>query len=175
MKRIINAGGHLALGCLLILSAAVVGEEELPTIAVESQALAGFDQGIILPDEQNFLPSDSAELLRSVPGANVNRNGALTGISQYRGMYGSRVNVLIDGLNVAPAGPNWMDPPLSYAVTAQLESLEVYRGIAPVSVAQEAIGGAIDARKRRIEFGDSDDFAFQGKVAGSAQSFPVAD
>ena len=113
---------------------------------------------------------DAAELLRKAPGANVNSNGPITGIPQYRGMFGPRIAVSLDGNQLAPSGPNWMDPPLSYAVTAQLESLEVYRGIAPVSVAQEAIGGAIDARKRRIDFGDSDAFEVEGRLAGSAQS-----
>jgi iron complex outermembrane receptor protein len=170
MKRIINAGGHLALGCLLILSAAVVAEEELPTIAVESQALTGFDQGVILPDEQNFLPSDSAELLRSVPGANVNRNGALTGISQYRGMYGSRVNVLIDGLNVAPAGPNWMDPPLSYIPSPLLQDLTVIRGVSPVSAGSETIGGTIKANSRRGEFGIGSDYEIHGNLGLGGQT-----
>ncbi len=34
---------------------------------------------------------DVAQLLKEAPGANVNSNGPLTGIPQYRGMYGSRV------------------------------------------------------------------------------------
>jgi iron complex outermembrane receptor protein len=113
---------------------------------------------------------DIAELLRQAPGANINRNGPLTGIPQYRGLFGPRVAVAIDGNLLAPAGPNWMDPPLSYAVTPQLESLEVYRGIAPVSVAQESIGGAIDARVRRRDFGDDDSFGVEGRLGGSAQS-----
>lgn len=70
------------------------------------------------------------------PGANVNSNGPITGIPQYRGMYGPRIATSLDGNQLAPAGPNWMAPPISYAVSAQLESLEIYRGLAPVSVAR---------------------------------------
>ena len=113
---------------------------------------------------------DPARLLREAPGANVTRNGPITGIPQYRGLFGPRVAVSLDGRQLAPAGPNWMDPPLSYAVTAQLESLEVYRGIAPVHVAPETLGGAIDARTRHIPFGDAEDFQLQGRVMGSGQS-----
>ncbi|MGW8311336.1 MAG: hypothetical protein ACWGNB_09770 [Thiogranum sp.] len=40
---------------------------------------------------------DTATLLQRAPGANVNRNGPLTGIAQYRGMFGQRVNALVDG------------------------------------------------------------------------------
>ena len=66
---------------------------------------------------------DVAQLLKVAPGANVNSNGPLTGIPQYRGMYGSRVATAIDGNQLAPSGPNWMDPPISYVVGSQLESL----------------------------------------------------
>lgn len=113
---------------------------------------------------------DPARLLMAAPGANVNSNGPITGIPQYRGLFGQRVAVSLDGNALAPAGPNWMDPPISYAVTAQLDALEVYRGITPVSVAQETLGGVIDARTRRLGFTDSDDFRVSGKLSASGQS-----
>ena len=113
---------------------------------------------------------DVAQLLKVAPGANVNSNGPLTGIPQYRGMYGSRVATAIDGNQLAPSGPNWMDPPISYVVGSQLESLEVYRGIVPVSVAQESIGGAVDARLNKGTFGTGSDFALSGRVMASTQS-----
>ncbi len=54
---------------------------------------------------------DSAAVLKDFPGANVNRNGALTGIAQYRGMYGDRISVDIDDLGMVSGGPNAMDTP----------------------------------------------------------------
>ena len=113
---------------------------------------------------------DPAQLLRDAPGANVATNGPLSGIPQYRGLFGPRIAMSLNGNQLAPAGPNWMDPPISYAVTAQLETLEVYRGIAPVSAAQETLGGVIDARTRRIDFGNDDGFYAEGRVVASAQS-----
>jgi iron complex outermembrane receptor protein len=96
--------------------------------------------------------ADSASLLRQAPGANVNRNGPLTGITQYRGMFGDRVNTRIDGIHTLGACPNGMDPPLSYLPSSQLESLTVIRGIAPVSSGAETIGGSILATSRRSRF-----------------------
>jgi iron complex outermembrane recepter protein len=113
---------------------------------------------------------DVAQLLKQAPGANVNGNGPLTGIPQYRGMYGPRIATSLDGNQLAPSGPNWMDPPISYVVGSQLESLQVYRGIAPVSVAQESIGGAIDARVDKGSFGSSDEFKLTGRLGGNTQS-----
>ncbi len=113
---------------------------------------------------------DSAALLRKAPGANVNSNGPLSGIPQYRGMYGSRINVTVDGSTLSSGGPNWMDPPLHYAPAAQLESLSIYRGIAPVSAGQETIGGAITAKTWSGEFSDSAQFSSQGRIRAGTQS-----
>ena len=124
---------------------------------------------IDITDELVISP-DVAQLLKKAPGANVNSNGPLTGIPQYRGMFGPRIATSLNGAQLAPSGPNWMDPPISYAVGGQLESLEVYRGIVPVSVAQESIGGAIDAKASRGNFTDSSDFALSGRLIGTAQS-----
>ncbi|EAQ97620.1 TonB-dependent receptor [Congregibacter litoralis] len=131
---------------------------------------ARHDTRTIDVSEALSISPDAAELLRDAPGANVATNGPITGIPQYRGLFGPRISVSLDGSLLAPAGPNWMDPPLSYAVTAQLEALEVYRGIAPVSVAQESVGGAIDARTRRMAFSADDQIRTEGRLVGSAQS-----
>jgi len=114
--------------------------------------------------------SDVTQLLKRAPGANVNSNGPITGIPQYRGMFGARIATSLDGMQLAPSGPNWMDPPLSYATGGQLESLELYRGIVPVSVAQEAIGGAVNARSNRGDFASGSEPLLNGRVIASAQS-----
>lgn len=131
---------------------------------------ASHDTRTIDVTSQLNVSPDVTQLLRMAPGANVITNGPLTGIAQYRGMYGPRVATSLDGSQLAPTGPNYMDPPLSYVVGGQLESLEIYRGIAPVSVAQESIGGAIDAKTRKGDFSSSADFALSGRIMGSAQS-----
>ena len=153
--------------CLL---ASMFGATALANEVEEVVVSAQRDSRTIDVIESLSVAPDAAHLLRDAPGANVNSNGPITAIPQYRGMFGPRIAVSLNGSMLAPAGPNWMDPPLSYAMTAQLESLEIYRGIAPVSVAQESLGGAIDAQTRRGEFADSDDFVVSGRVMGSAQS-----
>jgi iron complex outermembrane recepter protein len=120
--------------------------------------------------DEMTIAADTAQLLKKAPGANVNGNGPLSGIPQYRGMYGPRVGVQLNGTQLAPAGPNWMDPPLSYAAAAQLESLELYRGIAPVSVVQESIGGAINAVSKRGNFASSRKVDLSTHLVALAQS-----
>lgn len=113
---------------------------------------------------------DAASLLKTMPGANVNSNGAITGIAQYRGLYGDRVSVSIDGAHIHSGGPNAMDTPLSYIPASQLQSLTVERGIASVSSGQETLGGHISATSQQGEFGRSDDFTLKGGINSQLQS-----
>jgi len=99
---------------------------------------------------------DTATVLKDIPGANVNANGPVTGIAQYRGMYGDRISVVIDHLGVVSGGPNAMDAPLSYASPMITGELSVTRGIASVSRAPESVGGHMALRLARGDFSVSD-------------------
>ena len=109
--------------------------------------------------------TDAAELLKTLPGANVNQNGPLTGIAQYRGYFGDRVNVAVNGMNIKPAGPNSMDPPLSHVPAALIESITLIRGIAPVSTGLETIGGTIIATPLSSSFGSDGQMQQSGNLA----------
>lgn len=106
---------------------------------------------------------DTASLLTKVPGANLNSNGVITGIAQYRGLYGDRVSINIDRAPSLTGGPNAMDTPLSYTPPMLLKSLEVHRGIAPVSVAQESLGGHMTANLDRGDFTHGKEAEFSGE------------
>lgn len=108
---------------------------------------------------------DSAELLKRIPGANNNANGVITGIAQYRGMHGDRVSVKLDQAPTLSGGPNAMDSPLAYAPAGLLKELIVYRGITPVSQAQESIGGHMVAQFNRGSFAAESEFAVNGFVS----------
>jgi iron complex outermembrane recepter protein len=107
---------------------------------------------------------DTAELLRQLPGANLNANGMLAGIAQYRGLYGDRVAVSIDGLRTTTGGPNAMDAPLSYASPLLLDQMSLERGIASVSSAIESLGGHIAVDFDRGRHRDGTDFGLDGKA-----------
>lgn len=133
----------------------------LPGLSV--QGIAGEESPLVNPATVNA-SSDSAEQLKRLPGANVNRNGVLSSIAQYRGLYGDRVNVLVDGIAIRQAGPNSMDSPLSYIAGSQLDNLTLYRGIAPVSSGIETIGGTVAANSHHISFGNTEDFILSGQA-----------
>jgi iron complex outermembrane receptor protein len=157
---------------LSLCSASVVNAEHPVSLSelVVSGEYSGFDKYVIDPDLTNAPAADSAQLLKKIPGANVNSNGTVTGIAQYRGMYGDRVNVLMDGIKISSGGPNAMDTPLSYIPRAQLESLEVIRGIAPVSSGNETIGGTIRATSTQSSFSEGEQFEFHGTASAGGHS-----
>jgi len=113
---------------------------------------------------------DLANWLMSVPGANVNSNGPVTGIAQYRGLYGDRISTTLDGQAVIGAGPNSMDTPLSYSTPLIVESMTVYRGIAPVSVGINSLGGAIDVKMRKAESNNNENLAVNGDLQTGTRS-----
>jgi len=113
---------------------------------------------------------DLANWLMSVPGANVNSNGPITGIAQYRGLYGDRISTTLDGQAVIGAGPNAMDTPLSYSTPLIVESMTVYRGIAPVSAGINTLGGAVDVKMRKAESFNSEKVAVNGDLQAGLRS-----
>ena len=98
---------------------------------------------------------DTASMLRDVPGANVNTNGPITGIAQYRGMFGDRISVAIDDMGVVGGCPNAMTPPLSDVSPMITGEMSVTRGIPSVSLAPESIGGHVATELARGEFTSS--------------------
>jgi iron complex outermembrane receptor protein len=105
---------RLALSFLIVLSPCVNAEteetRELPEMTVEGETPDAPSAYTIELQQTPVTTADTAALLELAPGANVNRNGPLTGIAQYRGMYGDRVNVLVNGMQISTGGPNGMDP-----------------------------------------------------------------
>jgi iron complex outermembrane recepter protein len=104
--------------------------------------------------EPNMEPDtgpDAAALAVRLPGAALIGNGALSGQVQYRGLFGSRLNIRIDGQSFASGGPNLMDPPFHYAPAPLLAAIEVDRGISPVSDGPGLAGG-VNAILKRVDF-----------------------
>ncbi|PKG83158.1 TonB-dependent receptor [Colwellia sp. 75C3] len=128
-----------------------------------------------LDDNQSYAQgktteADLANWLASVPGANINSNGPITGIAQYRGLFGDRVATSLDGHPIVGAGPNAMDTPLSYSTPLIVDSMTVYRGIAPVSAGMNTLGGAIDIKMRKAEVIGSDTTQVSGDLQAGYRS-----
>ena len=156
MNKILAAAGWLpmiAAGAALAESATSEPDEDL----IEEVVVIGreFSLQSSTVDVKNEVVTDTSQALRNLPGSDFNGNGPLTGIAQHRGMFGDRVSVAVDGMDMISGGPNAMDTPLSYSSPMLTDHIIVERGIAGVGVAPETIGGHMTTSLSRGEFGDS--------------------
>jgi iron complex outermembrane receptor protein len=87
--------------------------------------------------------SDSARLLEDLPGISFYFAGGLSSLPAIHGLADDRVRIRVDGMDLVSSCPNHMNPPLSYLDPAQIRSVGVWAGIAPVSVGGDSIGGTI--------------------------------
>ncbi|MDO9638225.1 MAG: TonB-dependent copper receptor [Pseudotabrizicola sp.] len=72
--------------------------------------------------------ADGADYLKTIPGFNAIRNGGANGDPLFRGMFGSRLNILMDGGQMLGACPNRMDTPTSYLSPENFDQLTVIKG-----------------------------------------------
>ncbi|MGB5208526.1 MAG: TonB-dependent receptor [Azonexus sp.] len=96
--------------------------------------------------------SDTASLLRDVPGMSLYGAGGVSSLPSIHGLADDRLRITVDGMDLIASCPNHMNPPLSYLDPTNVASLRVYSGISPVSLGGDSIGGTIIAQSRAPEF-----------------------
>ena len=133
----------------LLWAQQAVEEDDVDEVIVIGHVIA---TGLARVDVEREMVVDTARVLKDVPGANVNTNGPITGIAQYRGMFGDRISVAIDDTGVVSGCPNAMTPPLSDVSPMIAGDLSVTRGIPSVSLAPESIGGHVATELARGDF-----------------------
>ncbi|MBW7923579.1 MAG: TonB-dependent receptor plug domain-containing protein [Burkholderiaceae bacterium] len=89
--------------------------------------------------------SDTASLLRDVPGVSLGAAGGVSSLPSVRGLGDDRLRIKVDGMDLLASCPNHMNPALSYLDPSQVGTLYVYAGVTPVSVGGDSIGGTIIA------------------------------
>lgn len=152
----------------------VLAEEyRLPDVVVKSNALDATlgRTSVPLNSSAGDNLNDAASWLNQVAGASVVRNGAQTGIVQLHGLFNERVKIRVDGMEITPACPNHMDPPLHYAPIDSLGSLQVIAGITPVSQGGDSIAGTIIATSAAPQFSSTPGYSPRFKLrAGYASN-----
>ena len=72
--------------------------------------------------------SDGATYLKTLMGFNAVQSGGTNGDVTFRGMFGSRIKILVDGAENLGACPNRMDAPTSYIAPQSFERIDVVKG-----------------------------------------------
>jgi iron complex outermembrane receptor protein len=111
--------------------------------------------------------SDTASLLRNIPGVNVYGAGGVSSLPVIQGLADDRLRIKVDGMDLISACGNHMNPPLSYIDPSNVGSVQVFNNLAPVSVGGDSIGGAIQVNSPDPQFAA----AGQTLVKGQAGAF----
>ncbi len=112
--------------------------------------------------------SDTANLLRDIPGVSLYGAGGVSSLPSIHGLADDRLRIKVDGMDFIAACPNHMNSALSYVDPTAVTSAKVYAGISPVSVGGDSIGGSIIVDSAESEFAKPG----QGKlVKGEAGAF----
>jgi len=123
----------------------------------------------VSPEQAPLLGPDAASLVARLPGAALVDNGSISGQVQYRGLFGSRAPVAIDGAAVMSGGPNLMDPPLHYAPMPLVERIEVDRGVAAVSRGP-GMGGGMNVILKGVDFASGHEIEYETQTMASVRS-----
>ena len=139
-----------ALAAALAVMPAILYAAETPTLSevvVSAPALEEEPGAMSVTEEaQETLrasTSDTASLLRAVPGVNLYTAGGVSSLPSIHGLADDRLRTKVDGMDLISACGNHMNPPLSYIDPTRVESAQVYTALVPVSVGGDSIGGAI--------------------------------
>jgi len=115
--------------------------------------------------------SDSAGLLKDVPGFSSYTGGGVSSLPVIRGLADDRIRIKVDGMDLIASCPNHMNPPLSYIDPTNVGTLRVYSGITPVSVGGDSIAGTIIADTLAPVFAaPGRDYLATGQIGGFYRS-----
>ena len=103
----------------------------------------GFAVNVIDPKTAAVQSIQTNDLLNRTAGVRVRQNGGLGSSVDYNlnGMSGNSVRIFIDGLPVSTYGASFS---LNSIPPSLIERIEVYKGVIPAHLADDALGGAIN-------------------------------
>lgn len=107
--------------------------------------------------------TDGADYLQSIMGFNAIKNGGTNGDVTFRGMFGSRIKMLVDGSENLGACPSRMDAPTSYIQPESFDKITVIKG--PQTVQYATPGSAATVIFERQPENLSKDQPYRGQAS----------
>jgi len=129
-------------------------EVQLDKISVSATKTDNITESASKPDLSvlRARTSDTASLLRDVPGVSLYGAGGVSSLPVIHGLADDRLRIKIDGMDLIASCPNHMNPALSYVDPTNIDNMKVYTGVSPVSIGGDSIGGSIVAETRTPKF-----------------------
>ena len=129
-----------------VLDEVVVSAGKLQPVPVSSTVSPGSIE------QMRPATSDTASLLRNIPGVSTYSAGGVSSLPAIHGMADDRIRIKVNGMDLIASCPNHMNSPLSYLDPSNVGNLQVFAGITPVSLGGDSIGGTIVADPRPLPF-----------------------
>src|SRR5574340_1301258 len=153
---------------------AFAAEAALPEVVVTAPAM---EQPLVVTTDprkprQPVPAHDGSDYLKTIPGFNVIRKGGTDGDPVFRGMAGSRLNILLDGEQILGGCGGRMDPPTAYVFPSSYDKITVLKGPQTVLYGPGSSAGTILFERDYTRRGDTG-AGFTGSV--TAGSFGRAD
>lgn len=155
--RLLSGAAILALGAPAFAQDADPALQDV--IVVTGTRIDRATETAITPDAAPLQGGDITYLTARTPGGARIGNGELSGQMQYRGLFGERLNLRVDGQRFASGGPNLMDPVFHYAPAPLVAAVVIDRGVSPVSAGPGLAGGA-DAVFKRVDYAQEGETRF---------------
>jgi len=104
---------------------------------------SGYSVGVVETQQMALQSVQTMELLDRTAGVRIRQNGGMGSANQFtiNGLSGNSVRVFIDGIPVRNFGSSFS---LSSLAPEQIERIEVYKGVVPAHLSEDALGGAIN-------------------------------
>jgi iron complex outermembrane recepter protein len=167
MKPCLLSG--LALAALLTPAEVLAQDSRTDVIIITGAPDMTQTDARIAPETLPVEGVDVTAIIARTPGAARIANGALSGQMQYRGLFGERLNLRVNGQKFASGGPNLMDPVFHYAPSVLTRAIRIDRGVSPVSEGP-GLGGGADAQLKRVNYGTGEAFGLAHDVTLQARS-----
>lgn len=110
---------------------------------------------------------DGADYLKTIPGFSIIRKGGTDGDPVFRGMAGSRLNVLMDGQYILGGCGMRMDPPTAYVFPELYDKIKVLKGPQTVQYGGGNVGGVVLFEREPKYFETPAVHAYTGLMLGS--------
>lgn len=125
------------------------GDYELDEVAVQGESKktklekTGFAINVINTEEASQRNIQTTELLNNTVGVKLRQNGGLGSDVKFslNGLSGSAVRIFIDGIPISTFGSSFN---LNSIPPSLIQQIEVYKGVVPGHLSDDALGGAIN-------------------------------
>lgn len=137
----------LAMEAMAQASSTSADQDQLPTVSIKAAPKQAPSQSKVKLKGQTDEQDDVAQLLKQVSGVQVNRQSGTAGTVLVRGLGGSRLPVLKDGIALEGACNHGMDPATSYIDPEAVDQGTVIKGPSTVRYAGVLAGALVFERQ----------------------------